>query len=62
MQLGKNDITQLLEQTLLEETDQALTQLTEAKVNSKENRKTHEPDQNGDRVLPLLICAYGVRR
>lgn len=35
MQLGKNDIAKLLDQTLAEETktDQALTQLAEAKVN-----------------------------
>lgn len=41
MQLGKNDIAQILEQTLLEETktDQALTQLAEAKVNAKGKQK-----------------------
>jgi ferritin-like metal-binding protein YciE len=41
MQLGKNDIAKLLEQTLLEETktDQALTQLAEAKLNSKGKQK-----------------------
>ena len=41
MQLGKNDIAQLLEQTLLEETktDQALTQLAEAKINPKGKQK-----------------------
>jgi ferritin-like metal-binding protein YciE len=41
LQLGKNDVAQLLEQTLLEEakTDETLTQLTEAKVNQKANQK-----------------------
>jgi ferritin-like metal-binding protein YciE len=41
MQLGKNDVAQLLEQTLLEETktDQALTQLAETKVNPKGKQK-----------------------
>lgn len=41
MQLGKNDVAKLLEATLLEETktDQALTQLAEAKVNAKGKQK-----------------------
>ena len=41
MQLGKSDIAKLLEQTLLEETktDQALTQLAEAKLNRKGETK-----------------------
>jgi ferritin-like metal-binding protein YciE len=41
LQLGKNDVAQLLEQTLPEETrtDQALTQLAEAKVNAKGKQK-----------------------
>jgi ferritin-like metal-binding protein YciE len=41
MQLGKNDVAQLLEATLLEETktDQALTQLAESKVNQKGKQK-----------------------
>lgn len=41
MQLGKNDVAQLLELTLLEETktDQALTQLAETKVNAKGKQK-----------------------
>jgi ferritin-like metal-binding protein YciE len=41
MQLGKNDVAQLLEATLVEETktDQALTQLAEAKVNPKGKQK-----------------------
>jgi ferritin-like metal-binding protein YciE len=41
MQLGKNAVAQLLEQTLIEETktDQALTQLAEATVNAKGKQK-----------------------
>lgn len=41
MQLGKNDVAKLFEQTLLEETktDQALTQLAEAKINRKGETK-----------------------
>ena len=41
MQLGKTDVAKLLEQTLLEETktDQALTQLAEAKLNRKGETK-----------------------
>ena len=41
MQLGKNDVAQLLEQTLLEETkaDEALTQLAETTVNAKGKNK-----------------------
>ncbi|ANH08363.1 MULTISPECIES: ferritin-like domain-containing protein [Shinella] len=41
MQLGKNDIAKLLDQTLAEETktDQALTQLAEAKVNRESKTK-----------------------
>jgi ferritin-like metal-binding protein YciE len=41
LQLGKNAVAQLLEQTLLEETktDQALTQLAEAKVSIKGKQK-----------------------
>jgi ferritin-like metal-binding protein YciE len=42
MQLGKNDVANLLDQTLAEETkaDQALTQLAEAKVNREGKSKT----------------------
>ena len=41
MQLGKNDVAKLLDQTLAEETktDQALTQLAEAKVNREGKTK-----------------------
>lgn len=41
MQLGKSDVAQLLDATLAEETktDQALTQLAEANVNSKGKKK-----------------------
>jgi ferritin-like metal-binding protein YciE len=41
MKLGKNDVAQLLEATLAEETktDEALTQLAEAKVNQKGKQK-----------------------
>jgi ferritin-like metal-binding protein YciE len=41
MQLGKSDVAQLLEQTLIEETktDEALTQLAEATVNAKGKKK-----------------------
>ncbi|MDR6821047.1 ferritin-like metal-binding protein YciE [Neorhizobium sp. 2083] len=54
-ELGKDDVAQLLEETLAEEekTDELLTQLADANVNRKGKRKPHDINGSGIVAAPI---------